>query len=92
MGQEDRVYWKHFSQAIEAIKYAKSEGYSVIAVEICQDAKPYQNYNYSNKVCLSWAMKIQVFIRKFCQYVMMLSLFRTSERTILLMLPFRRPL
>ena len=51
MGQENRVDWKHFSQTQEAIKYAKDEGYTVIAVEICQKAKPYQDFNYPEKVC-----------------------------------------
>lgn len=52
MGQENRVDWKHFSQTQEAIEYAKDEGFSVIAVEICQEAKPYQDFNYPDKVCL----------------------------------------
>lgn len=51
MGQENRVDWKHFTQTQEAIKYARDEGYSVIAVEICQGAKPYHTYQYPKKVC-----------------------------------------
>ncbi|MBI5358156.1 hypothetical protein HZB69_00820 [Candidatus Amesbacteria bacterium] len=52
MNQENRVSWQYFSQTQDAIKYAKSEDYSVIAVELCQDAKPYHTYIYPDKVCL----------------------------------------
>jgi len=51
MNQEDRVSWQYFSQTQDAIKYAKSEDYSVIAVELCQDAKPYHTFQYPPKVC-----------------------------------------
>ena len=51
MGQENRIDWKYFTKAYEGIKQAKSEGYKIIAVEICQGALPYQTYNYPEKVC-----------------------------------------
>jgi len=51
MGQENRVEWKYFSQTHEGIKFAKTEKYEVIAVEICQNAKPYQSFTYPQKVC-----------------------------------------
>ena len=51
MNQEDRVVWKKFDHTHEAIEYAKSEGYTVIAIELCQNAKPYQEFDYPKKVC-----------------------------------------
>ncbi len=51
MNQEERVLWQHFSQTLDAVKYARSQGYSIIAVEICQNAKPYHTYEYPKKVC-----------------------------------------
>lgn len=52
MGQENRVDWKHFVQTYDGVKYAKEQGYKVVAIEICQDAKPYHTYDYPKKVCL----------------------------------------
>ena len=51
MNQEDRVVWQKFTHAHEAVEFAKSEGYKIIAVELCQNAKPYQEYKYPGKVC-----------------------------------------
>lgn len=51
MNQEDRVVWQHFANTQEAIKYAKEQGYVVIATELCQEAKPYQEFKYPQKVC-----------------------------------------
>ena len=51
MGQENRVEWQHFSQTSKAIKLARDQGYTILAVEICQGTKPYQDFVYPTKVC-----------------------------------------
>ena len=51
MNQEERVAWQHFANTQEAIKYAKEQGYVVIAIELCQEAKPYHKFEYPQKVC-----------------------------------------
>lgn len=52
MNQEDRVVWQKFTHAYEAVEFARSEGYKIIAVELCQDAVPYHQFEYPQKVCL----------------------------------------
>ncbi len=50
-GQENRVKFRKFIRIEDALEYIKSEGYSLIALEICQGAVPFNQFKYPEKTC-----------------------------------------
>ncbi len=52
MGSHRRVDFRHFDGHEEAALAAKSEGYSLVAVEVTDGTQHYMRYAYPEKVCL----------------------------------------
>ena len=48
----DRVPWRYESEAVEAIRQLKQDGYHGLALELTDAALPYQDYVYPPKTCL----------------------------------------
>lgn len=47
-----RVPWRYESDPLVAIAGLREQGYQIVAVEITDDATPYHQFNYTNKICL----------------------------------------
>ena len=47
-----RVPWRYEADPVVAIEGLKANGYQVVAVELTDDAAPYYQFDYANKVCL----------------------------------------
>jgi len=52
LGNHRRVMWRHMERYEEAARSMKSEGYSLVAVEIAGDAQSYVEFEYPKKTCL----------------------------------------
>lgn len=52
MGQHRRVKWTHLGKHEEAAIAVKDKGYSLVAVEIAENASHYMAYEYPAKTCL----------------------------------------
>lgn len=52
LGQHRRVKHQAFTSPNEAVSYARSQGYSLIAVEITDDAEPFNAIDFPAKTCL----------------------------------------
>jgi len=51
-GKDKRVKWRHVMDVAEALKGLKSEGWTIVAVELTEDAVPYSEYVWPEKACL----------------------------------------
>ncbi|MFK7802497.1 MAG: RNA methyltransferase [Anaerolineae bacterium] len=51
-GKTNRVNWRYQEDAAEVIRKLKKDGYHVIAVELSDNAVPYHEYDYPEKVAL----------------------------------------
>ena len=51
-GKEARVPWRYVATPGEALAELKAEGYRIIAVEIADEAVPFTEYEYPDKLCL----------------------------------------
>lgn len=47
-----RVPWRYEKDALTAVAELKTDGYHILAVELCEGAVPYQTYDYPPKTCL----------------------------------------
>ena len=47
-----RVPWRYEADPVAAVEGLKAGGYQVVAVELTDDAAPYHQFDYANKVCL----------------------------------------
>ena len=47
-----RVPWRYEADPVLAVEGLKANGYQIVAVELTDDAAPYHQFNYANKVCL----------------------------------------
>ncbi|MEM7799348.1 MAG: TrmH family RNA methyltransferase, partial [Chloroflexota bacterium] len=45
-----KVKWRYFEDATHAIAELKADGYTILAVELTAEAKPYQTFTYPEKV------------------------------------------
>ena len=52
LGNHRRVKWRHIERYEEAARKLKEEGWSLIAVEIAEDAEHYVEFEYPEKTCL----------------------------------------
>lgn len=52
MGHHRRIPYRYFEVHEEAVAHLKQDGYSLVAVEITQDAHHYMHYPYPDKLCL----------------------------------------
>lgn len=50
--KQKTVEWYYEERAESAIDLLKSEGFHVCALEITDEAKPYYNFNFPDKICL----------------------------------------
>ncbi len=46
------VKWRHVEDSAETIAQLRSEGYEVVAIELADDAVPYTEFDYGDKICL----------------------------------------
>ncbi len=46
------VKWRYVEDSAETIEQLRSAGYEVIAIELADDAVPYTEFDYSDKICL----------------------------------------
>lgn len=51
-GKEARLPWRRVATPAEALSQLKAEGYRAIAIEIADDAVPFNEYEYPERVCL----------------------------------------
>ncbi len=51
LGHHRRIPYRHFAKHEEAATAAKEEGYTLVAIEIAEDAVNYTEFEYPNKVC-----------------------------------------
>lgn len=47
-----RVPWRYESDPLVAIARLREQDYQIVAVELTDDATPYHQFDYANKVCL----------------------------------------
>jgi tRNA (guanosine-2'-O-)-methyltransferase len=47
-----RVPWRYEADPVVAVEGLKAGGYQVVAVELTDDAAPYHQFDYADKVCL----------------------------------------
>lgn len=47
-----RVPWRYESDPLVAIAGLREQGYQIVAVELTDDATPYHQFDYANKICL----------------------------------------
>jgi 23S rRNA (guanosine2251-2'-O)-methyltransferase len=47
-----KVPWRYEKDAVTALKGLREQGYRIVAVELAQDAVPYHEYEYPEKICL----------------------------------------
>lgn len=47
-----RVPWRYEKDPLAAINDLRSEEYQIVAIELCEEAIPYQDYEYARKTCL----------------------------------------
>lgn len=47
-----RLPWRYEADPLAAIAGLRDKGYTIVAVELTDDAVPYHEYNYPNKTCL----------------------------------------
>ncbi len=59
LGHHRRVSWRQIERYNDACGKLKSEGYSLVAVEIAEQAVHYQEYDYPKKVCLVLGNEVQ---------------------------------
>jgi 23S rRNA (guanosine2251-2'-O)-methyltransferase len=52
LGNHRRVKWRHIERYNEAVDTMRAEGYSMVAVEIAEDAVPYMAFEFPKKLCL----------------------------------------
>lgn len=52
MGQHRRIPWRHFARHDDAIAAMKSEGWSLVAVEIAEGAVDVNGFRFPEKTCL----------------------------------------
>lgn len=45
LGAEDSVYWKHFTETIEAVDWLHAQGYTVLAIEQCEGSTMLQDFH-----------------------------------------------
>lgn len=46
------VPWRYVADSAEVIPQLRNEGYEIVAIEIADDAVPYTEFDYSDKICL----------------------------------------
>lgn len=51
-GKDKRVKWRHVADVAEALKGLRNEGWTVIAVELTEDAVSYADYAWPERTCL----------------------------------------
>jgi tRNA (guanosine-2'-O-)-methyltransferase len=51
-GKVRRVPWQHVERPDQAVDALKGNGYRICAVELTDNAVPYYEYNYPEKICL----------------------------------------
>ena len=44
LGAEDSVEWRHFADAMEAVRWLREEGYTLLAVEQCEGSTLLQHF------------------------------------------------
>ena len=52
MGAHRRVAWRYVARPQDACEALKSEGYSLVAVEVAEGAEHYMTFTYPEKCCL----------------------------------------
>jgi tRNA (guanosine-2'-O-)-methyltransferase len=52
LGNHRRVRWRQIERYNEAADQLRAEGYTLVAVEIADDACPYNEFNFPDKTCL----------------------------------------
>jgi tRNA (guanosine-2'-O-)-methyltransferase len=51
-GQENRVKVRKFIRIEDGLEYVKSQGFSLVALEICEGAQPYNEFKFPEKTCI----------------------------------------
>ncbi len=51
-GQENKVKFKKFVRIEDGLDYVKSQGFALVALEICQGAVPYNEFKFPEKTCI----------------------------------------
>ena len=46
------VPWRYVEDSAEIIPQLRADGYEILALELCDDAVPYTEFDYSDKICL----------------------------------------
>lgn len=52
LGMHRRIPYRQFSRWTEAVAHARAEGYSLVAVEVADEAEHYMSHSFATKVCL----------------------------------------
>jgi tRNA (guanosine-2'-O-)-methyltransferase len=52
LGNHRRVQWRHIERYEDAVRQMKADGYSLIAIEIAEDAHNYVEFEYPARTCL----------------------------------------
>lgn len=47
----DNLPWRYEKEATEAVRQLQAEGYQVVALELTEDALPYHQFAYHDKLC-----------------------------------------
>lgn len=50
-GQEERAAFRHFARIEEGLDYVVEQGFSLVAVELTENAVPYHKFKYPPKTC-----------------------------------------
>jgi 23S rRNA (guanosine2251-2'-O)-methyltransferase len=58
LGATDTVLWKYFNTTIEAVEYAKAEGYKVMAIEQAEPKTELQNFKPDSKTALIFGSEV----------------------------------
>ena len=52
MGAHRRVSWRYIDRPLDACEELKAEGYTLVAVEVADEAEHYMTFDYPEKCCL----------------------------------------
>lgn len=50
--KSNRVPWRYFEDAADALTELEADGFHLVAVELTAEARPYYTYDYPDRVCL----------------------------------------
>lgn len=50
--KSSRMPWRYEKDPVTAVRDLQADGYQAVAIELCEDAVPYQEYVYPGKCCL----------------------------------------